>query len=325
MQNSQANTKKNIHKMLGSDSGRTDFSRIFIFGPPDFFADFVAGFFLIFVGKKCPEKSSRKIPGKMLQNLYNKNPRHISAEGPGQKMFLSGKARGPGSWGGPGSWYSHGQTAHSSREPRAGTPSRAGTPCPLPFPKRCRRGEGSRPEGGVPARRGVGVPARGILRPIRCPSGEKAKVKNVAVLIPFNRKSALTLGASPCDEANCGLVTWFSLLCRHLGCSGLLEPKFAIPCQPNIGVPQSTWVKPGRFGSFFVLCFLALGGRCLQMLCLPGFGTHANTQNLPYFRACPASIQEQCPPKCLFFIANAKLPNRPGFALLQCRKWGFTL
>ena len=36
-----------------------------------------------FCGKKCPEKSSRKIPGKILQSLYNKNPRHISAEGPG--------------------------------------------------------------------------------------------------------------------------------------------------------------------------------------------------------------------------------------------------
>ena len=32
-----------------------------------------------FCGKKCPEKSSRKIPGKILQILYNKNPRHISA------------------------------------------------------------------------------------------------------------------------------------------------------------------------------------------------------------------------------------------------------
>ena len=42
----------------------------------------------------------------------------------------------------------HSQTAHSSRKPRAGTPSRAGTPCPLPFPKRCKRG------GGVPAGRG---------------------------------------------------------------------------------------------------------------------------------------------------------------------------
>ena len=26
------------------------------------------------------------LPGKMLQNLCNKNPRHISAEGPGQKL-----------------------------------------------------------------------------------------------------------------------------------------------------------------------------------------------------------------------------------------------
>ena len=76
-----------------------------------------------------------------------------------------------------------------------------------------------------------------------------------------------------------------------------------------------TWVKPGRFGSFFVLCFL--GGHCLQMLCLPGFGTHASAQNLPHFRAFPASIREHSPPKCLFFMANAKLPNRPGFALLR--------
>ena len=58
-----------------------------MFELPDFFVDFVAGFFLlIFVGKKCPEKSSRKIPGKILQNLYNKNPRQLSAEGPGQDM-----------------------------------------------------------------------------------------------------------------------------------------------------------------------------------------------------------------------------------------------
>ena len=57
-----------------SGFGRTDFSRIFIFWPPDFFADFLAGFFSHFCGKKCPEKSSRKIPAKILQNLYNKNP-----------------------------------------------------------------------------------------------------------------------------------------------------------------------------------------------------------------------------------------------------------
>ena len=43
-----------------------------------------------FCGKKCPEKSSRKIPGKILQNLHNKNPRHISAEGPGQDLNFAG-------------------------------------------------------------------------------------------------------------------------------------------------------------------------------------------------------------------------------------------
>ena len=65
---------------LGSDLGRTDFSRIFIFGPPDFFLDFVAGYFLlIFVRKsaqknppgKSPAKSSKicttKIPDTFLQ------------------------------------------------------------------------------------------------------------------------------------------------------------------------------------------------------------------------------------------------------------------
>ena len=62
-----------------------------------FFADFyfwAAGFFRIFspdflssfLWEKSPEKSSRKIPGKILQKLYNKNPRHISAEGPGQHL-----------------------------------------------------------------------------------------------------------------------------------------------------------------------------------------------------------------------------------------------
>ena len=84
-----------------------------------------------------------------------------------------------------------------------------------------------------------------------------------------------------------------------------------------------TWVQPGRFGSFFVLCFLALGGHCLQMLCLTGFGTHANTQNLPHFRAFPASIWGHPSPKCLFFKANAKLPNRPVFALLRGGGGGF--
>ena len=40
-------------KMLGSGFGRTDFSRIFIFGPPDFFADFLDTFLQNGRGKKC--------------------------------------------------------------------------------------------------------------------------------------------------------------------------------------------------------------------------------------------------------------------------------
>ena len=71
---------------LGSVFGRTDFSRIFIFEPPDFVC---RGFCRQissphFCGKKCPEKSSKKIPDKILQILYNKNPQQFSAEGPGQ-------------------------------------------------------------------------------------------------------------------------------------------------------------------------------------------------------------------------------------------------
>ena len=34
------------------------------------------------------KKTSQKIPGKILQILYNKNPRHISAEGQGQRFAI---------------------------------------------------------------------------------------------------------------------------------------------------------------------------------------------------------------------------------------------
>ena len=70
-------------KILGPAFGRTDFSQIFNFEPPDFFADFLAGFFLlIFVGKSAqknpPGKSSKIYTTKILQ--------HISADCPGQKI-----------------------------------------------------------------------------------------------------------------------------------------------------------------------------------------------------------------------------------------------
>ena len=60
-------------EFLGSVFGRTDFVWIFIFGPPD--RGFCRRIFSAhFRWKKCPEKSSRKIPFKILQILYNKNP-----------------------------------------------------------------------------------------------------------------------------------------------------------------------------------------------------------------------------------------------------------
>ena len=64
--------------------GRTDFARIFVFGPPDFFLrGFCRQIFSSFLREKCPEKSSRKIPGKSLQNLYNKIPRQVRNSGVG--------------------------------------------------------------------------------------------------------------------------------------------------------------------------------------------------------------------------------------------------
>ena len=94
-------------------------------------------------------------------------------------------------------------------------------------------------------------------------------------------------------------------------------PSFTVKTAINFVFGGSVPLYMGKAGTiwqfFFALYFLALGGHCLQMLCLPGFRTHANTQNLPHFRAFPASAQERSAPKCLFFKPNAKLPNRPGF------------
>ena len=58
------------------------------------------------------------------------------------------------------------QTAHSSRKPQAGTPSRAGTPVPFPL-KEVQEWGGGVPAGRGSRRRGVGVPARGVLRSAR--------------------------------------------------------------------------------------------------------------------------------------------------------------
>ena len=73
-------------RILGSVPGRTDFSRIFIFGPPDFFADFLAGFFLIFVGKSAQKNPPGKSPAKSSKIYTTKLLQHISADCPGQRI-----------------------------------------------------------------------------------------------------------------------------------------------------------------------------------------------------------------------------------------------
>ena len=74
-------------KFLGPAFGRTDFSRIFIFEPPDFFADFLAGFFLlIFVGKSAQKNPPGKSLAKSSKTYTTKILQHISADCPGQKF-----------------------------------------------------------------------------------------------------------------------------------------------------------------------------------------------------------------------------------------------
>ena len=82
---SQRLLRKKFHVrglFLGSVFGRTDFSRIFVFEPPAFVADFVTGFYLlIFWWGKSAQNQNR--PKFILQN-----PRHILAEGPGSTIPL---------------------------------------------------------------------------------------------------------------------------------------------------------------------------------------------------------------------------------------------
>ena len=76
---------------------RRIFSRIL---SPDFFS--------FFYGKKCPEKSSRKIPGKILQNLHNKkSPTH----------FCRGAGPRFGVWKCPGSLALPPKTGTTSLDP----------------------------------------------------------------------------------------------------------------------------------------------------------------------------------------------------------------
>ena len=63
-------SQRKRREFLGSNFGRMDFLRMFIFEPPDLFANCIAGVLSPhFCEKMCPEKSSRKIHDKILQNL----------------------------------------------------------------------------------------------------------------------------------------------------------------------------------------------------------------------------------------------------------------
>ena len=66
-------------EVLGSVFGRTHFSQIFIFGAPDFSADFLARFFLLILWEKVPRKilqenHPRQNPPKIIRQ---KSPTHF--------------------------------------------------------------------------------------------------------------------------------------------------------------------------------------------------------------------------------------------------------
>ena len=74
-----ADRKKNLSEVLGRGFGRTDFSRIYLFEPTGFFADFVVGFFLlIFCGKKVPRKILQENPRRNRpKSIQQKSPTHF--------------------------------------------------------------------------------------------------------------------------------------------------------------------------------------------------------------------------------------------------------
>ena len=87
-----------------------------------------------------------------------------------------------------------------------------------------------------------------------------------------------------------------------------------------------TWVKTGRFGNFFVLSFLALGGHCLQMLCLPGFGTHADTQICHIF-VLSLLVPKSILPRNAYFHGKRKTAKSsrfcpPTLAIFACFRLG---
>ena len=62
------------NQVLGPAFGRTDFSRIFILEPPDFFADFLAGLFLLILWEEVPRNILQENPRENPPKLIQQNP-----------------------------------------------------------------------------------------------------------------------------------------------------------------------------------------------------------------------------------------------------------
>ena len=153
----------------------------------------------------------------------------------------SGEARGPaGSLGGAGSRYSHAHLGNRPQFEKATSRDLLSSwdPLPFPFPK-TRRGD-PRPgrKGGVPARRGVGVPARGVLQPVR---GQEAYSHQPGP--PTSRDpSHFPTGTNhwnwnqtrPCDHMKTAILCHLSL--ERVGC----VPRTIVP---GGGVSKSVYVS----------------------------------------------------------------------------------
>ena len=77
--------------------------------------------------------------------------------------------------------------------------------------------------------------------------------------------------------------------------------------------------KAGTILAFVCVLFLSTWRTLSPDAFLPGFGTHANTQNLPHFVLSLLVPRSILPRNAYFSLANAKLPNHPGLALLRVR------
>ena len=107
----------------------------------------------------CRAKKSQK-SSKIFQHFST-----IFANFPAPLLGALRRGKGSRLKRGPGSWHSHAQTTHSLRKPRAGT-------SPISPCQQVQEG-GFPGQKGVPARRGVGVPAHGVLRPVSLCEGSR--------------------------------------------------------------------------------------------------------------------------------------------------------